>query len=458
MSHNQFACTHKHTHNLYQKERVSSPTVLFIVLPSVLSIPLQIRFMQFQPNLTALGLARLELFRFVTLPSMEHQSNQRFLWTIRTDPDLHDTVKQPLLELLGNSSLKDRIVLIADNYNPSSFRYITNVTQNNTWFGPFESFQQQLHLARTGQKPVIETGLDADDALPTKFVERMQRTVHDKFQHPDSNPNDWWMWCSHWHWEWLTTGYNDDTALAPLAASSSSSLGDATPQRPRQRRKQTKDKYFGFLQRKEFSKCLTAGLTVAYSHNASRNDIPGKMVHTKVHEYLSDCDDATVPKNKNSDAGAYHQHGDNETLPRRTHCLHHSMYGKRKPAALRARTPTSTSMTRVAMHSHEDNNIYIADETAATTASYPQWDTVEREFGVSRGAAKRTKDYLLQHLLPIAIDNLNGHCTHGHSCKESTRRSLEAVVNGLIQQEESFKTTTKAATATETAIVEEQQT
>ena len=74
--------------------------------------------MQHQPNLTTLGLARLELFRSLTLPSMEAQTNRNFVWMIRTDPMLVPALRNPLLETLRKSSISDRIVLMGSNDNP----------------------------------------------------------------------------------------------------------------------------------------------------------------------------------------------------------------------------------------------------------------------------------------------------------------------------------------------------
>ena len=72
------------------------------------------RFMQHQPHLIHLGLARLELMKSFTIESLVQQTSQNFLWVIRTDPNLNATLKEPILDFLKDY---ERHLLIADTEN-----------------------------------------------------------------------------------------------------------------------------------------------------------------------------------------------------------------------------------------------------------------------------------------------------------------------------------------------------
>ncbi len=58
------------------------------------------RFMQNQPDLIHLAKARLELFQTVCLPSMSNQTTQNFVWIILTDPNLIESIKEEMVQLL----------------------------------------------------------------------------------------------------------------------------------------------------------------------------------------------------------------------------------------------------------------------------------------------------------------------------------------------------------------------
>jgi len=76
------------------------------------------RFMQQQPSLLELGMARLALFEAFCLPSMLSQTSSNFLWIIRADPKLHPSIVNRLQELLEG---RDNFILIGSNNNPEGF-------------------------------------------------------------------------------------------------------------------------------------------------------------------------------------------------------------------------------------------------------------------------------------------------------------------------------------------------
>jgi hypothetical protein len=53
---------------------------------------------------------------------------------------------------------------------------------------------------------------------------------------------------------------------------------------------------------------------------------------------------------------------------------------------------------------------------------------IEKGFNVSVSKTIQANRYMQQHVAAIAADNLRGQCTHGHSCKNSTREALEELL------------------------------
>jgi len=86
--------------------------------PNIIQV-IRTRFMQNQGNLSALGMARLNLFQIVTLPSLLQQSNPDFIWVIRTDPELHTAIRTSLIESV---SKHENIFVVASNSNPEGFK------------------------------------------------------------------------------------------------------------------------------------------------------------------------------------------------------------------------------------------------------------------------------------------------------------------------------------------------
>jgi hypothetical protein len=152
------------------------------------------RFMQLQPNLTALGEARLRLFETFCLPSMSMQQVTNFVWFVMTDPDLEPKLLQQMNDLL----------------EPYPHFYL--VLMNSKLVTPVdleEMIQKKLfltgdinHLRRIMLDPsrplLLETRLDADDALNSRTLLEIQKAAR-------SLPYDetgWQVICNNLHYEW----------------------------------------------------------------------------------------------------------------------------------------------------------------------------------------------------------------------------------------------------------------
>jgi hypothetical protein len=201
-------------HAIIPPPKVAATTVEAAAAPSKqdpeLIHVIQTRFMQHQPNLLSLGQARLELFQTFCLPSLKSQVNKNFLWIIRTDPDLHPSLRDQLVKLLDG---KDNYVLLGSNYNPEGFgrdgdlslgEYLREdshgkkETSATVLSGNITLIEEAFAKSSQGAI-VLETRLDADDGLHRDFV----KTVQSEARHlADEKEGLWRIWCINYNVEW----------------------------------------------------------------------------------------------------------------------------------------------------------------------------------------------------------------------------------------------------------------
>lgn len=329
--------------------------------------------MQQQPKLIALGLARLQLFENFFLRSLEEQISTNFLCVIRTDPDLDDLVRQPLLDILEKSSLS-QYLLIASNDNPHS-HYI-DITQdlsaNQVWSGSFK--EAKTYLGTSEQ--ILETRLDADDALSKLFVKTMQQEVSKQF---DFEHSTWRIWCAgrHLEWQYQTAwkGHGDSGSIVSL----------------------------------QFVGCITAGLTTGYRSSGSQQVSFPFAKHQSLYGSVKEC-------------------GRKNHSPRHN-CL---SFLQLAPSALRARTPTSAGMLNILWgnqsHKPDVKNKYAAGASKQKAYQEQLWAVVSPLFGFTPGKARQVHKYLEQNMQAIAEDNLRGQCTEGHSCKNTSQQLLQEIL------------------------------
>jgi hypothetical protein len=351
------------------------------------------RFMQEQGNLTALGRSRLALFKIFCLPTMKHQSSQQFIWIIKTDPSLDPLVLQELV-----TDLQDypNFFLVASNVN-----YRINEQYPGAWRGgaeiqdltrsPIYTGNQTLLLtamALRDQLPVLETRLDADDGLHVHFLEQVQNEALDKFGVDADDKNEdgsgmngdkdergttpkWLYWCARRHMEWHwqdERGCGSNETLCQL------------------------DQEYGSLSGVSHSQlCITPGITVGFPVGVEEHEVP---VHA--HHLLAERIRSAPPE----EGCGYDVTAD---------CLifvHTFIF-----EAIRSRTPTSAGMLNAAGE--------VVDNSAVQSPLlvFAYWNMLHESFGIQREQVKWMQQYLSDHLIDIARDNLLGQCTTGHSCK-----------------------------------------
>jgi hypothetical protein len=356
------------------------------------------RFMQHQPFLIQLGLARLKLLEDFFMQSLQQQTSLNFLCVIRTDPDLDLTLRRPLLDLL--EKLNVSYLVIAGNDSPH-FQYLDIIKHqqsltgsSNIIGGDFEAAHKYLGKSRN----VLETRLDVDDGLNRYFAEDIQSLAMDHFDAFHNNKTDsaWKIWCAASYMEWQFH----------------------SPKMRESMDRRTKPHDSGSLFSLRSNICITAGLTVAYvapkqTVDMQKLDFPSTNKHSTLHRTIPKCD------------------------WKRAHCAGCFDFFNLFPTALRARTPSSAGMQNVLWPSLQN------DTSSSTTAGQRRyrkaaakqeaaqakfWNATDYFFDFDEPMARKIHAYLETHMRQIAQDNLEGQCTHGHSCKNGSRLLLQSIV------------------------------
>ncbi|CAJ1953973.1 unnamed protein product [Cylindrotheca closterium] len=367
------------------------------------------RFMQHQPHLVELGLARLALMKEFFLPSLSAQSSQNFLCVIRIDPELNTEVKSALFEALETLGGNFTYLVIASNDNPHSEywninKHQANLGAKNIVGGNYTSAKEYMMKTRN----ILETRLDVDDGLNQFFVEELQDQASehfDSYYSKQKSNSPWKVWCSSTHFEWqfqpseMWEVKQDDPQTAPPNVT-------------------------GTLLSIRSTICITAGLSVAYvapdpaASGVQTLDLPSTQKHTAIHRNLPKCGSKQA-KDKHHSGG----------------CVD---FFNLVPTAIRARSPTSAGMYNILWphHTHEnfteeppklqDRYLKEAKRQAIDQAKF--WKASEYYFDFGESSASRVHAYLSDHMKEIAEENLVGQCTHGHSCKNSSRLVLESIL------------------------------
>lgn len=351
---------------------------------------IQTRFMQNQPNLLHLAEARLQLFETFTLPSIARQSlAHEFLWIIRVDPDLHSSIMTKLLKLLEKESTTVDVVVLKSNDNPEGFRHVRFEDPSTLEFGSWDllhSYQRQSH-----SKLLLETRLDADDALALNFIELLQQDAK------SMKGSSLRVFCVDSHLEWQHYSYWE----------------------------QSKDS--GSLVGLRTGYCVTPGLTFAYPVGVDRSSLEISTKHHKLHQQLIPCD---VEKGENGP------------------CL--QRLGVNSWLALRSRTITSAGMGNLILRSQVKDHtsgeastvtMNTGGHTVQSLYTHDSWRRIQGQlwgsltdwFGVQPTKIVSMRGSIEADLHDVLQDAIEGQCKPGHSCKKSSREVLERL-RGAIER------------------------
>lgn len=386
------------------------------------------RFMQFQgqQNLTRLGLARVKLLEAITLQSLAAQTNKNFLWMILVDPQLDDVVRRSLFGALSTvnsspGSSKLNVVVLATNAANLEMKFrsstalvvapvLFSCSSSGSGSGNSHLLLKMYHDAAQ-RRTVIETKLDADDALAIGYVESIQRDVRNKvaadyeerksFGGQGASKIGCRFYCVDTAVEWK----HGDIIGSGTAVNSNP----------------------GFLlvsgSRSNF--CLTAGLSIAYAPNVTREEIKlSTFAHHDLHRNVPSCGDSSGNSSNaclkrvgssindhNKDAYSDHDGGrinDSGNTENNNYVV------------LRGRTLTSSGMKNVQVSGSE------AEKWQHKQGEL--WPTVERRFGVRRKQIASMRDAIGMDARNILPEALRGLCTPGFSCKRDAQVALKTLL------------------------------
>lgn len=403
----QFHCTRdrdiianarQQTHTLQQRQSITTT-----VNSNRIVHVIQTRFMQHQSHLIELGFGRLALFETFCLPSMLAQTSNNFLWVIRVDPKLNDEILGRIKERVSH---RDNIILLGSNHNPegmgrdnTDFDHFLGLERNHNehesgivFSGNVTLLKEAFEIsAASSSSMLLETRLDADDALHKMYVEFIQNQAE---QYLTSSDQIWKMWCIHSNVEWHP--------LNPFPVPTDEESTDD----------ERKEEGY-LLMYSDKSICTTPGLTFGYGMGTTRSSIlDGKRLkHSDIVEEIPGCND-----------------------DHKLNCV--SRLKELSPGALRARTATSAGMVNIVtgndrfdqmsngLKQRKNNKQLIQQLTQQDFL----WEGVERLFSVTKSSARDVRSYLVSRMNYIAADNLKGLCTPGHSCKENGKLLLTTIL------------------------------
>jgi hypothetical protein len=358
----------------YQKEDFPWPMIHILVSP----------FMQKQPNLTALGHARVGLFDAFCYPTVTHQTSQQFLWIMKTDPNLDPGILKKMVEFLKPFPNYYLIGSNADDLylhwrNGSLLKDLAGLRANISFPTRVYTGNQtllEMAMALATELPVLETRLDADDGLNVQFMETIQKMATKEVFSPPLVK--WKHWCVDRVVEWHSTISNNKMDMSP-----SMSYGKVKgPERP----------HF----------CITPGLTTAYAVGTLVKEVAIHGHHEIRHRIQNE------PLKPGQECG----------LSNTSECMD-TLVGLEPFESLRARTPTSAGMRFISLEPEAN-----AEDDAAVEA---MWANLNTYFHIQRDKVQVAQAYFKEHVVEIAKDNLVGQCL-GFSCKNSSKTQLEKII------------------------------
>jgi len=262
--------------------------------------------------------------------------------------------------------------LIASNENPNiQIQNIVTAQPDTVWSGNFESAKKYLQRPSSfGVRKVLESRLDADDALHFQFVDYLQERALSELR---NEPAQWKIWCSSRHLEWQIHSVTDSVNITA-----------------------------GLLLSLKDNFCISPGLTIGYTEGTRAHSLP-PIKHQHLADELPSCNDQDL------------------------NCLD---FVESFPVALRARTPTSAGMMNVFLGGKvKVPGRFLKGVRKQERVQNQLWSVAKSRFGFSPGSASRLRSYISDHLESIAADNLRGQCSGGHSCKDSSKVLLQAIID-----------------------------
>jgi Putative rhamnosyl transferase len=387
-----------HTKNQekYKKEDFPWPMIHIVITP----------FMQKQPNLTALGHARIKLFEAFCLPTMQQQTSQQFLWIIKTDPDLDQSILKKMVQLLQPFP---NAYLVGSNGNYLHWRnggQGRDLADHRVYTGNRTLLKAAMALEM--QLPVLETRLDADDGMHVQYIETLQKValeqvflplmplpVQEKQEQrsPTQSRLKWKHWCADRNVDWHSS------IIAPTARNNSSNNNNNMSS--------SSTRLYGKIVGPVHDQwCITPGLTTAYAVGTTLEQAKSTKHHLLRKMFKS------TPLSPEQSCG----------LPDSSQCVD-DLKDLYPFEVIRARTPTSAGMKDILGGTGwvtEEDNTVLVDEA--------MWDNLHTYFRIQREKVQFAQEYFTQNMVEIAKENLVGQCVGGFTCKGTSKAQLQKII------------------------------
>ena len=452
------------------------------------------RFMQGQGNLVNLARSRLKLLEVVCLPSLMGQTifdprrlsevyegtgwegeldrhlrarrggggggrrrtnaavaDPTFLWIIKVDPNLDGGVLDELRAVLEPAGGFAIVVGSNTNYGigikPGGWRGgeagrdVLDAYDDGRAYFPTDDGSgarrraretiRRAHAARE-DRVVLETRLDADDAVNVDYLATLQRRAlrtlvdrgvgdrdgddddDDDREDGDAADGDrsdgggggsrtarWLYWCPRTHVQWNPSSSDGGTSGDP-----------------------------GTLQVLQMPyHCITPGLTLGFAVGTREEDVP-RYTHDKLFWEITVNRNIPGGAGNNATAGAIDVDGTRDCgLYPPSRCA--VFVDRPRVAAFRSRALTSAGMNNLETRGKPS----VANDPEYEAYASRLWEhTIEDHFGIETERAREAADFLLANYLGTIKDNLRGQCTHGHSCKISSIEKLRSTIDVLEEE------------------------
>ena len=356
---------------------------------------------QNQLNLTLLIESRLELFEAFCLPSIRQQTSRDFVWIVRVDTRLSTQRPHWLRRLIGLLQGDPRVYLVELDSNPSwrDGKASRQLARSKVYTG--EQRRLEYYMASYEQKHILETNLDGDDGLHYQYMEHIENNTLDILaQDP---PPAFFYWCVPQEMEW-------HPVLLPRKPGPSTSMVPA-PSSPYTHGLWMPGPTYGPKPPNNMDLCPSPGLTRVYP------------IGTLTEHVYRDGHHLLWPKFNNQKSSCARPQDGPSSPWKEAHCIQFMRFEDTSSyPAMRSRTPTSHSMVAVAGLNYGHLNKHYQQ-------AHVYWNLTANDFGLDPERMRYLQTHVVENLLGIAQEGLQGQCSKDHSCMVRRSNASSVFVN-----------------------------
>ena len=351
---------------------------------------LETPLIQNQLNLTLLIESRLKLFETFCLPTIKGQTSQNFIWIVRVDTRLSTLRPEWIARLIGWLADDPRFFLIERDSNPPwrNGESTKQLVQSKVYTG--ERRRLEYYMAVYDQKHIFETRIDGDDGLHHAYMQYIADESIKILTQERRPPPAFFFWCVAQELEWHPVLL--ERRPGPFLEK------NTTPMEPVPASPYTHGLWMPSPVYKDL--CPTPGITRVYPLGT-----PTERVFRIGHHEL-------WRKFKYRKASCQRPEDGPTSRWKELNCTPVVHLANTAFPALRSRTPTSASMVTVAglNYGHLRTHYQMAHE---------YWNVSVHDFGLNPELIREMQTHVVDNLLEIAQEGLEGQCSFRHSCMVS---------------------------------------